>query len=81
MTDAARYLRIPAVTLRSWLKGRSHTTKNGQQAFEPLSQRPDPGLPQLSFTNLVEAHVLRIIRETHQVKLDKVRKALDYMSQ
>jgi uncharacterized protein (DUF433 family) len=81
VTDTARYLRIPVVTLRSWLKGRSYTTKNGQQAFEPLIQRPDPGLPQLSFTNLVEAHVLRIIRETHQVKLDKVRKALDYMSQ
>jgi uncharacterized protein (DUF433 family) len=46
-----------------------------------LIQRPDPTLPQLSFTNLVEAHVLRIIRETHQVKLDKVRKALDYMDQ
>ncbi|QFZ91273.2 DUF433 domain-containing protein [Synechococcus elongatus] len=81
VTDAARYLRIPAVTLRSWLKGRSYATQNGQQAFEPLIQRPDQGSPQLSFTNLVEAHVLRIIRETHQVKLDKVRKALDYMSQ
>jgi uncharacterized protein (DUF433 family) len=38
-------------------------------------------LAQLSFTNLVEAHVLRIIRETHQVKLNKVRQALDYMAQ
>jgi uncharacterized protein (DUF433 family) len=81
VTDAARYLRIPVATLRSWLKGRSYPTKNGQQAFEPLIQRPDPELPQLSFTNLVEAHVLRIIRETYEVKLDKVRKALDYMSQ
>ncbi|OCQ95244.1 hypothetical protein AMR42_14150 [Limnothrix sp. PR1529] len=81
VTDAARYLRIPVVTLRSWLKGRSYATQIGQQAFEPLIQRPDLALPQLSFTNLVEAHVLRIIRETHQVKLDKVRNALDYMSQ
>lgn len=81
VTDAARYLRIPVGTLRSWLKGRSCPTKKGQQAFEPLIQRPDPALPQLSFTNLVEAHVLRIIRETHQVKLDKVRNALDYMGQ
>lgn len=81
VSDAARYLRIPSATLRSWLKGRSYSTKKGQQIFEPLIQRPDPNLPQLSFTNLVEAHVLRIIRETHQVKLDKVREALDYMSQ
>lgn len=81
ITDTARYLRIPVATLRSWLKGRSYPTKKGQQAFEPLIQRPDSALPQLSFTNLVEAHVLRIIRETHQVKLDNVRKALDYMAQ
>jgi uncharacterized protein (DUF433 family) len=81
VTDTARYLRIPVATLRSWLKGRSYPTQQGQQAFDPLIQRPDPDRSQLSFTNLVEAHVLRIIRETHQVKLDKVRKALDYMSQ
>jgi uncharacterized protein (DUF433 family) len=81
VTDAAGYLRIPVVTLRSWLAGRSYATKNGQQSFAPLIQRPDSALPQLSFTNLVEAHVLRIIREIHQVKLDKVRTALDYMGQ
>ena len=81
VTDAARYLRIPLVTLRYWMKGRSYGPKNGQQAFEPLIQRPNPESSQLSFTNLVEAHVLRIVRETHQVKLDKVRKALNYMSQ
>lgn len=80
VTDAARYLRIPVGTLRSWLNGRPYTTKQGQQHFEPLIQRPDPALPQLSFTNLVEAHVLRVIRETHQVRLDKVRTALDYIS-
>ncbi len=79
--DAAGYLHIPVRTLRSWLEGRSYPTKGGQQAFEPLIQRPHPDYPQLSFTNLVEAHVLRIIRETHQVKLDKVRKALDYIGQ
>jgi uncharacterized protein (DUF433 family) len=81
VADAARYLRIPIVTLSSWLKGRSYATKNGQQAFDPLIQRPNPDLPQLSFTNLVEAHILRTIRDGYQVKLDKVRTALDYMSQ
>jgi len=79
--DAAQYLRIPVGTLRSWLKGRSYSTQKGSKNFEPLIQRPDPGRPQLSFTNLVEAHVLRVIRETHQVKLAKVRTALDYMGQ
>lgn len=81
VTDVAHYLHIPVATIRSWLKGRSYTLKKGRQTFAPLIQRPNPEHPQLSFTNLVEAHVLRIIRETYQVKLDNVRKALDYISQ
>ena len=79
VTDAARYLHIPAGTLRSWVKGRHYPTKEGKQYFEPLIQRPDPNLPQISFTNLVEAHVLRSIRTVHGVRLDKVRSALDYL--
>lgn len=72
---------MPLGTLRSWINGRSYSTQKGQQQFEPLIQRPDPNQPELSFANLVEAHVLRVIRETHQIKIDRVRKALDYLSQ
>lgn len=81
LTDAAKYLHIPAGTLCSWLQGRYYPVKNGKQYFEPLIQRPETDLPQLSFTNLVEAHVLRSIRKIHQVRLDKVRSALDYLDQ
>ena len=79
LADAARYLHIPVGTLRSWVNGRYYSSKDDQQYFEPLIQRPEPGLPQVSFTNLVEAHVLRSIRKIHGVRLDKVRSALDYL--
>ena len=81
VADAARYVRMPMGTLRSWINGRSYSTQKGQQQFDPLIQRPNPNQPELSFANLVEAHVLRVIRETHQIKVDRVRKALDYLSQ
>lgn len=81
VTDAARYLHIPVGTLRSWLQGREYPIKNGKQSFQPLIQRPRVDLPQISFTNLVEAHVLRSIRKVHGVRLDKVRSALDYLDQ
>jgi uncharacterized protein (DUF433 family) len=80
VTDAARYLRVPLGTLKTWLQGRSYTTKQGKRQSLPIIQRPNPDLPQLSFANLVEAHVLRVLRETHQIRLDKVRVALDYLS-
>ncbi|EDX84765.1 conserved hypothetical protein [Synechococcus sp. PCC 7335] len=81
VADAARYLAIPAGTLRSWLHGRTYPTANGNKYFEPLIHLPDGNSPQLSFTNLVEAHVLRVIRQNHKVRLDKVRTALDYVEQ
>jgi uncharacterized protein (DUF433 family) len=77
--DAARYLTIPAGTLRSWLHGRYYPVEGGKRYFEPLIQRPNPSVPQLSFINLVEAHVLRVIRRDYQIRLDKVRIALDYL--
>jgi uncharacterized protein (DUF433 family) len=81
VTDAARYLHIPVGTLRSWLHGRYYPVKDGKQYFQPLIQRPDPDLAQISFTNLVEAHVLRSIRKIHGIRLYKVRNALDYLDQ
>lgn len=81
VADAARYLTIPRRTLGSWLHGRSYPTAGGTKYFEPLISLPDPDSSQLSFTNLVEAHVLRVIRQDHQVRLDKVRTALDYVEQ
>lgn len=80
VTDASRYLKIPLPTLKTWLNGRKYPTKKGEKEFIPLIQRPDSKIPQLSFTNLVEAHILRVIRTMHNVSLDKVRTALDYIS-
>ena len=81
VADAARYLAIPAGTLRTWLHGRTYPTVNGDKDFEPLIHLPEDDSPQLSFTNLVEAHVLRVIRQSHKIRLDKVRTALDYVEQ
>ena len=79
--DAARYLGIPAATIRSWVYGRSYETKRGKQQFHPLIKLSNPRIKQLSFTNLVEAHVLRAIRVVHGISMDKVRLSLDYLEQ
>jgi uncharacterized protein (DUF433 family) len=80
ITDASRYLHIPLPTLKTWLNGRKYPTKLGDKEFLPIIQRPDPKKPQLSFTNLIEAHILRVIRTVHNIPLDQVRLALDYIS-
>jgi uncharacterized protein (DUF433 family) len=79
--DASRYLNIPLPTLRTWLNGRKYKTIEDEKYFFPIIQRPSDTISQLSFTNLVEAHILRVIRTIHNISLDKVRIALDYISE
>lgn len=79
--DAAKYLRIPAGTISSWVKGRNYPTTNGYNFFKPIIVTKDCKPKLLSFTNLVEIHVLRAIRKHHQIQLDNVRKALDYIDE
>src|ERR1700722_365739 len=69
VADAARYLRLPAATLRSWVVGRQF-----HPLIRPASKRPTL----LSFSNLIEAHVLRSLREQHAVSVKALRSALAY---
>lgn len=81
ISDAARYLRIPAGTIRSWTIGRHYPISNGSNFFRPLILIRDLKPRLLSFTNLVEIHVLRAIRKHHQIDLGKVRDALDFIDE
>lgn len=66
VAEASRYVRVPPGTLHRWL-------------------HPEVGLivpdepPFMSFTNLVEAHVLAAMRRAHRVSMPRIRRALDYV--
>jgi len=79
--DAARYLRIPPGTIRSWTIGRNYPVADGKKFFQPLIPTKEQKPRLLSFTNLIEIHVLWAIRKHHQIKLDKVRTALDFIDE
>jgi uncharacterized protein (DUF433 family) len=78
-TEASHHLQIPLKTLRSWIRGRDYPTTTGKRKFEPIILLPDQDLPLLSFTNLVEAHVLDAIRYHHNVPLKNIRQAVNYL--
>jgi len=79
--EAAGYLHIPPATLRSWTVGRTYETQAGVQEFEPLIELPPSGENRLSFSNLVEAHVLRALRTRHRVSIRAIRQSLSYAEQ
>lgn len=78
LAEAARYLRLPSATLRSWLLGRQYPTAQGSGHFPPLIRPALRRPPLLSFANLIEAHVLRALRTEHGVPVKALRSALAY---
>jgi uncharacterized protein (DUF433 family) len=77
LVDAATYLGIAVPTLRAWVKGTHYSIKHGKKFFKPVFCLPDPRLPFLSYTNLVEAFVLSSLRRKHKIDLYKIRKAIE----
>ncbi len=79
VAEAARYLKLPANTLRSWVAGRSYATANGGSRRWPPLIKPASRKPELlSFWNLIEAYVLWGLRVDHSVSIKAVRTALSY---
>jgi hypothetical protein len=71
VSDAARILDVPRATVHAWVVGRSLP---GRADLVPIIQ---PAAPKsLSFTNLIEVHVLRAMRKEHKVSMANVRDAL-----
>jgi uncharacterized protein (DUF433 family) len=78
LAEAARYARLPAATLRSWVLGRHYPTAEGKADFPPLIRPASRQPAWLSFSNLIEAHVLRSLRTEHAVSVKELRGALSF---
>ena len=79
LATAARLSGVAASTLRSWCFGRSYPTNQGEKFFEPLLQLPTDVDKRLSFVNVTEAHVLAALRRQHQMRLETIRAALEFV--
>jgi uncharacterized protein (DUF433 family) len=78
LNEAARYLKLPPATLRAWALGRRYPTTKGKGDFRPLIRPASSRPPLLSFSNLIEAHVLRALRAEHGVSVKALRQAVDF---
>jgi len=78
LAEAARYLRLPAATLRAWVFGRRYPTAKGDGQFQPLLRPASTRPPLLSFSNLIEAHVVRALRTEHGVSIKALRRAVRF---
>ncbi len=77
--EAARYVRIPASTVRYWAKGGSVTTADRRIHFEQVLAGPPRQA--LTFVDLTELLVVRELRETFNLSLRTIRRAQGYVEQ
>ncbi len=69
-SEVAQHLSLPNGTVRYWALGRADA--------RPLIEPPQLRSPLLlSFFNLVELYIISTVRRTHEVKMSRVRTALD----
>lgn len=81
LPTAARFARVPAATLRTWVSGRTYPTTAGMRRAQGLIHPPESDEGYLSFINLVEAHVLACMRREHEIEMHKCRKAIAYVEE
>ena len=68
--EAGRFIGVVPSTLRNWVAG-------GASAA-PLVRVPDENDGRLSFNNLVEAHVLASLKRQHGIRIQSIRRAIEY---
>jgi uncharacterized protein (DUF433 family) len=78
IAEAARVVRVHPATLRTWVLGRSYSTRSGDKKWSPLIRIADTRSGGLSFANLVEVHVLSALRGK-QVRVDRIRSATQFI--
>jgi hypothetical protein len=79
VAETAYYLRVNQGTLRHWITGRSYSTSQGPKRTLPVIAAAKRRPYVLSFYNLIEVHVLRALRTSEEIPLQRIRKALKYV--
>jgi uncharacterized protein (DUF433 family) len=79
LREAAGLVGVAPSTLRSWVRGRTFPTTRGQGRSPAVIRVPAASGAFLSFTNVVEAHVLSGLRRRYDLKLDAIRTAVRYV--
>ncbi len=79
--EASALLHVPRTTLRAWVKGQGYDDSQRKRfvTFVPVLSLPPSKGQALSFTNLVEAHVLEALRRRYKIPLPKTRKTIEYL--
>jgi uncharacterized protein (DUF433 family) len=72
LSEASLYLRVPEPTLEYWVFGRGR--------IRPMIKAASIHPRSLSFMNLLECHMLAAMRKVYDLKLPKIRRAVEHLA-
>lgn len=78
VSEAAHYIGLPASTLRTWVVGRRYPVSDGWATSDAIIQLPDREDGRMSFSNLIEAYVIKALRRKHDTPMSAIRNAVAY---
>lgn len=78
--EAAHLLKLSESTVRAWCFGQGYSYRGSERTFHPVIVPTDTIHRLLSFSNLCELHILGSITRGHRVPLQRVRRALEFVS-
>ena len=81
LVDAARLVGSKPSTLRTWFHGRQYTVNGTNKTWSPVLETQSAKGTPISFIDLVEAHVLLLIRRRYRIPVEHVRAAAEYLHQ
>lgn len=80
ISEVAALVGCSQSTLRSWVLGRTFPKRNGEVGrSRPIIKPATSDASFISFTNVVEVHVLAGLRRRYELRLDSIRSAVGYV--
>ena len=79
LAQVARIVGCNTATLRAWVRGRSYVSGGQKHRADPMFATTSGPRGLLTFIDLVEAHMLHLIRKGYGIPMKNFRKAMGYL--
>lgn len=81
LAQVARVVGCNAETLRAWVRGRSYNSGGEKHKTKPLFGSSSEPRSALTFLDLIEAHMLNLIRKGYGIPMKNFKTAMDYLQE
>jgi uncharacterized protein (DUF433 family) len=79
LAQVARIVGCKAGTLQTWIRGRNYVSGGEKRRAKPLFGNSSHPRANLTFLDLVEAHMLHLIRKGYGIPMKNFRAAMEYL--